>query len=219
MVLPTNVAFYFSGIKRKPLELYWNQTLCLLESVWLVCTSGATAVCGNRQEFMGCQSLPASAVGTVSAPTSFKPLGLMGRLILPCPDLQVASLVSQRSCAHPAVPFPRGCSEQPVCTKFAMELCPQASRKLGSWLENSGQEAGSPFSLRKPDQEEGCVLREQQETQELVQPSCGELGKPPSSIRLTTTQKRGFPLNCSSPSHFLHSERGGTKFNPGVFIF
>lgn len=38
-----NVAFHFSGIKRKLLELYWNQTLCLLESLWLVCNSGPTA--------------------------------------------------------------------------------------------------------------------------------------------------------------------------------
>lgn len=38
-----NVAFHFSGIKRKLLELYWNQTLCLLESLWLVCTSGPMA--------------------------------------------------------------------------------------------------------------------------------------------------------------------------------
>lgn len=38
-----SVAFHFSGIKRKLLELYWSQRLCLLESLWLVCTSGATA--------------------------------------------------------------------------------------------------------------------------------------------------------------------------------
>lgn len=49
----TNVAFHFSGIKRKPLELYWNQSPCVLESIWLACTSGVTAVWGSRQKSMG----------------------------------------------------------------------------------------------------------------------------------------------------------------------
>lgn len=56
VITNSNVAFYFSGIKRKPLELYWNQTLCLLESIWLACTSGATVVWENKQEFMSCLS-------------------------------------------------------------------------------------------------------------------------------------------------------------------
>lgn len=70
ILLPTetDVAFHFSGIKRKPLELYWNQTLCLLESVWLACTSGAVVVWGSKQEFMGFRpSAPAWLSGRTSS--------------------------------------------------------------------------------------------------------------------------------------------------------
>lgn len=51
--LEQNVAFHFSGIKRKPLELYWNETLCLVESF---CLSGLRLQgCGGagKQEFVG----------------------------------------------------------------------------------------------------------------------------------------------------------------------
>lgn len=155
MLLPTrtNVAFHFSGIKRKPLELYWNQTLYLLESVWLPFYLWGRGGAGRNAWALGRQPLPGSAVGPVAASAGFKGPGLVTGLIPPCSDLQVASLVSQRGGARPAVPLPWRCSAQPVCTELALGLCPSSFQKIGQSVGKlwSGWE-DSTFSLRKPDQ-------------------------------------------------------------------
>lgn len=125
-----------------------------------------------------------------------EPLGLVTGFVPLCPDLQVASVVSQSGCASP-VPFPRGCSEQALCTKVAVGLCP--SRKFGQLVEKLGGGRYSFFSLGNQ-----IKVREQQETQEFMQTSQGELGKLPSLIKLKNyTEKRYFPVaivHSPSPS-------------------
>lgn len=70
-----NVAFHFSGIKRKLLELYWSQTLCLLESLW---------GCGSTVEQVGIHGISISS-GTSGCPCWFKPLGLdLFHFVLTC---------------------------------------------------------------------------------------------------------------------------------------
>lgn len=95
------------------------------------------------------------------------------------------------------MPFPRGCSEQALCTKVAVGLCP--SRKFGQLVEKLGGGRYSFFSLGNQ-----IKVREQQETQEFMQTSQGELGKLPSLIKLKNyTEKRYFPVaivHSPSPS-------------------
>lgn len=207
MLLPTgkNVAFHFSGIKRKLLELYWSQTLCLLECLWLVCSSGAMAAPGSRQEFMEFHS--ASAVAPVAVPAAFKPLGLVTGF---APDLQVASVLSQGGCAGPAVPFPRGCSEQALGTNlpWGCVLTPPQNWAVG-WKAWRGQMF--LFSLRKADQSEGAA---RSPGVRAAQP--WELGKLPSLIKLKSyTEKRCFPFEIvDSLSPFLQSGRVRTKVSP-----
>lgn len=52
-------------------------------------------------------------------------------------------------------PSPWRCSEQAVCTKVAVGLCP--SRKFGQLVEKLGRGRHSFFFLRKPDQSEGTA--------------------------------------------------------------
>lgn len=108
MLLPTRKMLHFTSLGLK--ENYSScpgpkPCICLSVSGWFVPPWQHRGAGRNSWNFN--QPLPASAVAPVAVPAGFKPLGLVTGFVPFCPDLQVASVLSQRGCAGPAVPFPR----------------------------------------------------------------------------------------------------------------
>lgn len=138
MLLPTRKVLHFTSLGLK--ENYSSCTgakgyVCLSLCGWFVPLGprqhrGA----GKLNYWHFSQPLPASAVAPVLVPAGFKPLGLLTGFAPLCPALQLASVMSQRGCAGPAVPFPRACSEQVFAQRLlwgcVLEL-PENWAKLG----------------------------------------------------------------------------------------
>lgn len=153
MLLPTQKMLHFTSLGLK--ENYSSCTgakPCVCLSL-----SGAMAALwrtgGNSWNFS--QPLPASAVAPVAVPAVFKPLGLVTGFVPLCPDLEVASVVSWRGCAGPAVLLPWGC------------LLKLPENWAVGWKAWRGQAVLFPLGNQ-------MKVREQQETQEFVQPSHGD---------------------------------------------
>lgn len=91
------------------------------------------------------------------------------------------------SCCAPSSGMLRAACLHKACCGAVSSSFQKIGQLAGKLVE--GQTA--LFSLRKPDQGQGFVLRDWQETQEFMQPSCGELGKLPTLIRLKELHRKG----------------------------
>lgn len=142
-----------------------NPCVCLSPSGWLVPLGPWRCRGGDRNSWAsGCQPLPAPAAGPVAAAAGFKPLGLVTGLVSPCPNSQVASLMCQRGCARPGVPL----LSSPIAQSLLWGCVLEAPGTQAAGWKALGEVADSPFSLRKTDQGERCVPREQPETQQIT---------------------------------------------------